>query len=292
MKIKILIDNISGCANSGNTCESCTAEVSQKQLKGEWGLCVYTEFNDKRILLDTGASAQFAKNAAILGIDISQIDAGILSHAHYDHANGMQEFFKHNNHAKFYLRDSAAENCYHTHKFLKFFTYQEYIGIRKGTLKHYADRVVFAKGDCDIFPGITLVGHKTPHLDEIGKRAHMSVKENGKYRPDSFDHEQSLVFDTPKGLFIMNSCSHGGADNIVKEIEATFPDKKIYAILGGFHLFRTPDDRVKAFAERLRELNVQKIYTGHCTGQRAYEILHDVLGDKVEQMHTGMEIEV
>ena len=90
----------------------------------------------------------------------------------------------------------------------------------------------------------------------------------------------------------MNSCSHGGADNIIKEIEATFPGKQIYAILGGFHLFRMPDDRVKAFAERLRELNVQKIYTGHCTGRRAYEILHNVLGEKVEQMHTGMEIEV
>ena len=247
MIIKILIDNISG---------------SEKQLKGEWGLCIYTEFNGKRILLDTGASARFAKNAALMGIDISKIDAGVLSHAHYDHADGMQEFFNKNNHAKFYLRNAARENCYHTHKFLKFFTYQEYIGIQ------------------------------TPNLDEIGKRAHMSVKENGKYRPDNFDHEQSLVFDTPKGLFIMNSCSHGGADNIIKEIEATFPGKQIYAILGGFHLFRTSDDRVKAFAERLRELNVQKIYTGHCTGGRAYEILHDVLGDKVAQMHTGMEIEV
>ena len=249
-------------------------------------------FNGKRILLDTGASTQFAKNATIMGIDISKIDAGVLSHAHYDHANGMQEFFNKNDHAKFYLRDAARENCYHTHKFLKFFTYQEYIGIRKGTLKRNADRIEFVNGDRDIFPGVTLVGHKTPNLDEIGKRAHMSVKENGKYRPDSFDHEQSLVFDTPKGLFIMNSCSHGGADNIVKEIEATFPSKQIYAILGGFHLFRTPDDRVKAFAERLRDLNVQKIYTGHCTGQRAYEILHEVLGDKVQQMHTGMEIEI
>ena len=239
MIIKILIDNISGFANSGCTCDSRTSEVSQKQLKGEWGLCVYTEFNGKRILLDTGASTQFAKNAADMNIDISQIDAGVLSHAHYDHANGMQEFFNKNSHAKFYLRDAAHENCYHTHKIFKFFTYQEYIGIRKGTLQHYADRIVFAKGDCEIFPGVTLVGHKTPNLDEIGKCAHMSVKENGKYRPDSFDHEQSLVFDTPKGLFIMNSCSHGGADNIVKEIEATFPGKQIYAILGGFHLFHT-----------------------------------------------------
>ena len=274
MHIKILVDNISGSA-----CNTSSAEESPKQLDGEWGLCVYTEFNGKRILLDTGASALFAKNAADMNIDLAAIDAGVLSHAHYDHANGMQEFFDKNDHAKFYLRNAARENCYHTHKFLKFFTYQEYIGIRKGTLKRYANRIVF-------------VSHKTPNLDEIGKRAHMSVKENGKYRPDSFDHEQSLVFDTPKGLFIMNSCSHGGADNIIKEIEATFPGKPIYAILGGFHLFRTPDDRVKAFAERLRNLNVQKIYTGHCTGQRAYEILHDVLGDKVEQMHTGMEIEV
>ena len=293
MKIKILIDNINGYVRDiRSTCGSCTAEASQKQLKGEWGLCVYTEFNGKHILLDTGASAQFAKNAVLMGIDLSAIDAGVLSHAHYDHADGMQKFFSKNSHAKFYLRNSARENCYHTHKFLKFFTYQEYIGIRKGTLKKNAERIVFVNGDREILPGVTLVGHKTPHLDEIGKRAHMSVKENGKYRPDSFDHEQSLVFDTPKGLFIMNSCSHGGADNIIKEIEATFPDKQIYAILGGFHLFRTPDDCVKAFAERLRDLNVQKIYTGHCTGQRAYEILHGVLGDKVAQMHTGMEIDV
>ena len=288
MKIKILIDNISGYVRDIRS----TDNASSTQLKSEWGLCVYTEFNGKCILLDTGASAQFAKNATLMGIDLAAIDAGVLSHAHYDHADGMQEFFKHNNHAKFYLRDAARENCYHTHKFLNFFTYQEYIGIRKGTLKRNANRIEFVNGDREIFPGITLVGHKTPHLDEIGKRAHMSVKENGKYRPDSFDHEQSLVFDTSKGLFIMNSCSHGGADNIVKEIEATFPGKQIYAILGGFHLFRTPDDRVKAFAQRLRALNVQKIYTGHCTGQRAYEILHDVLGDKVAQMHTGMEIEV
>ena len=86
----------------------------------------------------------------------------------------------------------------------------------------------------------------------------------------------------------MNSCSHAGADNIVKEIEATFPGKKIYALLGGFHLFRYKDDVVRAFAERLRALDVQKIYTGHCTGDRAYAILHDVLGDRVQQMRCGM----
>ena len=168
----------------------------------------------------------------------------------------------------------------------------EYIGIHKGWLERFAGRIRYAEGNAEIAPGITLVPHSTAGLERIGEMAHLSVKENGKYRYDSFDHEQSLVFDASKGLFVMNSCSHGGADNIVKEIEATFPGKKIYAILGGFHLFRYKDEVVRAFAERLRELDVQKIYTGHCTGNRAFEIVHEVLGDRAEQMHAGMTVEL
>lgn len=278
MKIQVLIDNIASCCGS-------------RKLFGEWGLSVYVEFEGKRYLLDTGASHLFAKNAGVMGVDLSKIDMGILSHAHFDHSDGMARFFALNKTAPFYLRKGAGENCYHAHKLLGRFTYHEYIGIHKGFLKRFADRIRFAEGDMQIAPNVYLVPHKTPGLESIGERAHLSVKENGKYRYDSFDHEQSLVFDTPKGLFVMNSCSHGGADNIVKEIEATFPGKKIYAILGGFHLFRYKDEVVRAFAERLRELDVQKIYTGHCTGNRAFEILREVLGDRAEQMRCGLTIE-
>ena len=279
MKIQVLIDNIASCCGS-------------RKLFGEWGLSVYVEFEGKRYLLDTGASHLFAKNAGVMGVDLSKIDMGVLSHAHFDHSDGMARFFALNKTAPFYLREGAGENCYHTHKLLGHFTYHEYIGIHKGFLKRFADRIRFAEGDMQIAPNVYLVPHKTPGLESIGERAHLSVKENGKFRYDSFDHEQSLVFDTPKGLFVMNSCSHGGADNIVKEIEASFPGKKIYAILGGFHLFRYKDEVVHAFAERLRELDVQKIYTGHCTGNRAFEILHEVLGDRAEQMRCGMSIEI
>lgn len=279
MKIQVLIDNIAG------TCGS-------RKLFGEWGLSVYVEFEGKRYLLDTGASHLFAKNAGVMGVDLSKVDVGVLSHAHFDHSDGMAKFFHVNEAAPFYLRKGAGENCYHAHKLIGHFMYHEYIGIHKGFLKRFADRIRFAEGDMLIAPNVYLVPHKTPGLEAIGERAHLSVKENGKYRYDSFDHEQSLVFDTPRGLFVMNSCSHGGADNIVKEIEATFPGKKIYALLGGFHLFRYKDEVVRAFAERLRELDVQKIYTGHCTGDRAFEILREVLGDRAEQMFTGMTVEI
>ena len=279
MKVQVLIDNIAGTSGS-------------RKLFGEWGLSVYVEFEGVRYLLDTGASHLFAKNAGVMGVDLSKVDIGILSHAHFDHSDGMAKFFALNKTAPFYLRKGAGENCYHAHKLIGRFTYHEYIGIHKGFLKRFADRIRFAEGDMQIAPNVYLVPHKTPGLSSIGERAHLSVKENGKYRYDSFDHEQSLVFDTPQGLFVMNSCSHGGADNIVKEIEATFPDKKIYALLGGFHLFRYKDEVVRAFAERLRELDVQKIYTGHCTGDRAFGILHEILGGRAEQMCCGMTIEL
>ena len=278
MKVQVFIDNIS----------SFTEGERPRKLFGEWGLSVYVEFEGKRYLLDTGASHLFAKNAGVMGVDLSKVDIGILSHAHYDHANGMAKFFALNKTAPFYVRKGVAENCYHAHKLFGRLTYHEYIGIHKGWLKRFADRIRYAEGDMQIAPNVYLVPHKTAGLENIGERAHLSVKENGKFRYDSFDHEQSLVFDTPQGLFVMNSCSHAGADNIVKEIEATFPGKKIYALLGGFHLFRYKDDVVRAFAERLRALDVQKIYTGHCTGDRAYAILHDVLGDRVQQMRCGM----
>ncbi len=305
MLVKILVDNIAGgtvfatnnSVTNNSATNGCAPGNNCTPLCGEWGLSVYIEFEGRRYLLDTGASRKFAQNAAAMGIDLSKVDSAILSHAHYDHANGLAEFFRINEKASCFLRQGAAENCYHTHKIFGPFAYHEYIGIRRGYLKRFADRICFVEGDAQIARNVYLLPHKDSVVSpearaRIAEAAGLSVKENGRYRYDSFDHEQSLVFDTPEGLFVMNSCSHAGADNIVKEVEATFPGKKIYGILGGFHLYRYKDEVVYAFAKRLLELDVQKIYTGHCTGNRAFEILHEVLGERACQMFTGMSIEV
>ena len=76
MKATVLIDNI-----------------AESPLKDEWGLCVFIEHKGKKILLDTGASALFKENAKKLGVDLSTVDFAVLSHAHYDHADGMKDFF-------------------------------------------------------------------------------------------------------------------------------------------------------------------------------------------------------
>ena len=42
--------------------------IKNNEIPGEWGLCISIEYEDKKILLDTGASTLFSKNAEKLGI--------------------------------------------------------------------------------------------------------------------------------------------------------------------------------------------------------------------------------
>lgn len=269
MKATVLIDNI-GTDN----------------LVNEWGLSIFVEYKDKKVLLDTGKSNKFLENAEKLGADIAKVDYGVLSHAHYDHADGLETFFTENKNANFYLQKGSKENCYK-----RVIIFNKYIGIKKGTLEKYKDRIIFAEGDYEISPGIMLLPHKTSGLEAIGKKKGMYVKRKNGWYPDDFSHEQSLVFDTEKGLVIFNSCSHGGADNIINEVSKTYPDKKIYAIIGGFHLFSAKESEVRELAKRIEATKIEKVYTGHCTGQNSYNILKEELGDKIEQLRTGLTIE-
>jgi len=260
---------------------------TKNELTPEWGLSVWIESDGHKFLLDIGASDKFASNAASLGIDISQAEFGVLSHAHYDHSDGMAAFFEKNKTAPFYLRKSSAENCYSRQRIL-----YRYIGIKRGYLKEFQDRIRYVEGDYEILPGVTLIPHKTLNMEALGKKAGMYVKKGWRWLPDSFSHEQSLVVDTKQGLVVFNSCSHGGADNIIMEAKKTWPEKRICCLVGGLHLFRSSDEEVRALAARVRETGIEKIYTGHCTGKRAMELLKEELGDRVEALYTGLEIEI
>ena len=77
MKMVVLVENSSRC-----------------RLCAEHGLSVYIEYEGKTYLLDTGATALFAENAKELGIDLSKVDTAFLSHAHYDHSGGFEEFLR------------------------------------------------------------------------------------------------------------------------------------------------------------------------------------------------------
>jgi 7,8-dihydropterin-6-yl-methyl-4-(beta-D-ribofuranosyl)aminobenzene 5'-phosphate synthase len=253
-------------------------------LRGEWGLCLVVNYNGEKILVDAGASNLFMKNMEALGESIEDVDFAVLSHAHYDHANGMPAFFEKNTKAKLYVSESTAADCYH-----KKFIFKKYIGIPKNMLRDYSDRIENVSGVYKIREGVFLVPHSTSNLSSIGKREMMYRKSSDGWKPDDFSHEQSLVIDTDKGLLIINSCSHGGVKNILREVREALPDKKIYGYIGGFHLFNKSKSEVQTVAESL-DGDLEYICTGHCTGDRAYDILKQQLGDKLHKLQVGMVI--
>lgn len=252
-------------------------------MDGEWGLCVFIEYRGKKILLDTGSSSLFAENAAKLNLPLEEADFAVLSHAHYDHANGMARFFQINRTAKFYLQSGCGENCYH-----KKGLFRKYIGMPRGVMAKYPDRIVYASGRFRVCDGVSLIPHTSPGLDAAGRRENMYLRKNGRWVPDDFSHEQSLVFETSRGLVVFNSCSHGGAANIIREAEAAFPGGNVLALIGGLHLYNKTEEEVRALAGTLRDAGAAQVYTGHCTGERAYGILKEELGGVVRQFHTGL----
>lgn len=257
-------------------------------LDGEWGLSVLCQHEGKTILCDAGQTDLFAKNMELLGFDINDVEYATLSHAHYDHGGGMETFFKKNSKAKFFIRDGFERGCYYKRLFVS-----RYIGLDTTVFSRFSDRIVTVSGEGNyaLFGGAYLVPHKTEGLEKIGKREHMYLKTRGGWTPDSFRHEQSLVLDTDQGLVIINSCSHGGAENIINEVRACFPDKRVCALIGGLHLYRRTDKEVREIAKQIKNTGIGYVLTGHCTKDRAYKILEEELGDTLHALHVGLTVE-
>ena len=236
-------------------------------LEREHGLSVYLEHRGRRVLLDAGHSGKFARNAQELGIDLSREDTAVLSHGHYDHADGLDTFFDLAPGVPVWARPGAFAPHYHGEK---------YIGVKPALRADLRVHFLLADGPADLGDGMWIV-------------------------PDGVDHEQSLVVDTGRGLAVFNSCSHAGAGHIAKDILARFPGEKIAAYVGGLHLMGAAGTDSLGVAPGivtdlahwlLDELGVGALYTGHCTGAPAFELLKAAGGERVHPLTTGAVVEV
>ncbi|MCR4771079.1 MAG: MBL fold metallo-hydrolase [Oscillospiraceae bacterium] len=249
-------------------------------LENEWGLSILITFDGRKILLDTGASGAFARNARLLGEDLAGVDFGVLSHAHYDHADGMAEFFALNRSAPFFVREGVRENCWAIKE-----GKLSYIGIRRGLLKEYEDRIRYVSGVYEAADGVWLIPHRKADYSSAALRSDLYT-DFGR-AADDFSHEQSLVLDTEKGLIVFNSCSHTGMTNILEDVREMLGRSDVFAYVGGLHLYKMTDEELKAVCAELRGTSVEHILTGHCTGEHAYEMLRSELGERIERFYPG-----
>lgn len=259
-----------------NTLGPCGCEA-------EHGLSFYIETKRHKLLVDCGQSEMFLRNAARLGIDLTQVDTVVLSHGHYDHAGGILAFAARNPRARIYASAAAGGEYY------SMVGGAHYIGIDK--------RILDLPGFCPVegelrideelflFSGIT--GNKFP------AKGNRNLKElvNGELRQDRFEHEQCLVVTQGEQNILLSGCAHHGILNILDRYRELF-DRDPALVLSGFHMVQADGyseedlQRIRATADELLQTDAV-YYTGHCTGPEPCAVMKEIMGERLQILHSG-----
>lgn len=258
----------------------------EQGLLFEHGLCFYVETEKHRLLVDTGASDAFIKNAAIHGVDLASVDTLIISHGHYDHAGGVLAFAALNPAAKIYINKNATGAFYN----LKNGT-EKYIGMdaRIAALP----QVVFINGnfsldeEISVFTGVR--GKKlTPRGNSVLKK-----KQGDAFVQDDFDHEQYVLVSAENKRILISGCAHKGILNILDTYAEIFGTAPTH-VISGFHTVKNEytreDDAIIEGTARLLNETPTVYYSGHCTGDYALCKMKAIMGEKLVLIHSGDKI--
>ena len=254
-------------------------------LLAEHGLSFWIEYGDKRILFDTGQSDILVRNAKILGINLNDVDAIVLSHGHYDHTGGLSTIPDIALKARIYLHPTATEP-----KFSRKTSGAESIGMpylaKKAVQKGH---VVWTAIPAQIFPGISVTGQvpRINNFEDVGGA--FFVDENYK-KPDELLDDQTVFIETDKGLVVVLGCAHSGVVNVLEYISNLTRRNKIYAVIGGMHLLNASEERIERTITAFRKYDVQKIGLAHCTGANAFQRFSDTFKERCFTCSAGMNI--
>ena len=103
--------------------------------------------------------------------------------------------------------------------------------------------------------------------------------------------EQALILDTSKGLVIITGCAHPDVTLIVAAARK-YLHKKVYLLMGGFHLLRKDKAAIRAIIRNLKSQGVEQVAPSHCTGNKAIALFRKAWGDKFIEGGLGAVIEL
>ena len=137
----------------------------------------------------------------------------------------------------------------------------------------------------DIADSFYIIAH-IPQKQPIPQgNQHLFVQNaNDDYVNDDFRHE--LAFYTDGLLF--TGCAHSGLENILAA--CPYPVK---TVVGGFHLLddHETEEELTNLAKRLTKAYPNTLfYTSHCTGDKVFSVLKNVMGDQLHAFSCGMTI--
>lgn len=253
--------------------------VDRRGLRAEHGLSFWIETNDKKILFDTGQSDLLLHNAKALGIDISQTQAIVLSHGHYDHVGGLFGVLDLAPEARVYLHPTALEPK---------FSFSSGAPREAGVTSALRDRLLgqirdgkgtYTSGGTSVFPGVTVTG-QIPRISGFENTGGAFFLDAKRDKPDGLLDDQALFLESDKGLIVVFGCAHSGVVNTLERIRQLKPDAKVHAALGGMHLVNADQTRIEKTIEAFRRFDIKRIGPAHCTGWPATKQFWDAFGNR------------
>ena len=287
--------------------------TNDSRLETEHGLSILLETDKHRILLDTGASDVFVRNAEKMGIDLSTVDYVFVSHGHSDHAGGLKHFVGINDKAKVIVSSHALNGKFFSNRKANKFEHcskrnrrqtesQQTCSIGRGAKeedeanylhsittqwpKNLQDRLLMIDRTCEITEGLHILA-QIPQIHPLpqGNRYLFIQDENGDYVNDDFRHELVLYIE---GL-LFTGCAHNGLENIL-----TACPWPVHTVVGGFHLLdgQESKEELTGLAQRLKDNYPNtKFYTSHCTGDTVFEVMKDMMGELLHSFCCGTKYE-
>lgn len=222
-------------------------------LETGWGLSVLI---DGCILFDTGEKGTWLMdNMEYLKVAPESLQAVVISHDHWDHTGGLWTL----------LERKKGGDVYACPGFSREF---------KDKVRRYRGRLIELDGFSRIAENVFVTGEIT-----------------GQYSGHDIA-EQSVVIKTGRGLSVLTGCSHPGIVRILEAVRAQFPEEKMYLVAGGFHLMGSGALKVRAIAEKIKRMGVEKAGPTHCTGAEARVIFKEVFGTDFIEIKAGQTIEI
>lgn len=270
MRLTVLIDN-----------------QAARNLNAEWGLSIFIEADNQRILFDVGASELFLTNAAKLKINLLDLDYLVLSHGHWDHTWGLDGLLK------LYLTTETLKTkqpVLIAHPLALHPKFREN-GSEFGSLIHesvleHTFKLSFTKEPVWLTDNLIFLGEIERQIETeqiMGKTIISGALTDDYLRDDS-----ALVYRATKGLVIITGCSHSGICNIVKQAQIICKEDRILDIIGGFHLLNPEPTRLHETINFFKALNPSQLHPCHCTDLNSKMTLNQVAVTK--EVNTGLQL--
>ena len=247
--------------------------VRRRGLLAEHGLSVLVEDRGRRLLFDTGQSGVYLHNASRMHKDLDGLDGIVISHGHYDHAGGLEEF-PGEKRPVIFLRPEALEEKRHLGADG---TSLRDIGI---PWRHRREKLQlhFTRDMEEIFPDIFVVGNIPTVFEGESSFGLLFTDKEGERFPDGMPDEQLLVIRTSRGLAVFAGCAHPGILSCLQQVKKCFPGEPIRGLLAGMHLQNAGPERIRAVIRGLKEYDFEWLIPLHCTGTEAIVRIRDAFG--------------